>query len=130
MAKMVGVWLYEQPLNSPTDVYLEVGGTIVLTEQEVNKIGDGLITVSTQIWDDDTFSDDLVFTDNSLQLGPADRQVGPNGFVYTIRVPRSKVNDSEPDYESTAELYARVKASGGGVTTGSTNSNIQDVRRT
>ena len=46
-----------------------VGGTIVLTPQEVAKLvpGQNLFRVQITVMDDDTFSDDVVHTDNDVR---------------------------------------------------------------
>lgn len=125
MAKMVGAWIYVAPRNSNQDVNLTVGGTILMTEADVRKVDKGLMGIQIRVMDDDTFNDDLVVTDNSFQFGA--RNVGPNSFVTGVIVPRSKVEDSEPFYESTAELYARVRAVSNSVSTGWANSQTENV---
>jgi hypothetical protein len=77
--------------------------------------------------DEDTFSDDLVFEDNSFQLGPGLLKIGPNTFDISALVPHSKVQHSEPSYESAAELYFRIAAEGAGVKTKWANSQVENV---
>lgn len=127
MAKMVGVWMYVSPRRVNEDVRLTGAATIVLTEADRRKLGERLMKVSLRVMDDDTFSDDTVYKDDSFQLGPGLLNVGPNTFTISAIVPRSKVADSEPSWESAAELYFRVRASGGGVTTNWANSQVEDV---
>ena len=125
MAKMVGAWIYVAPRNANQDVNLTVGGTILMTEADVRKVDKGLMSIQIRVMDDDTFGDDLVVTDNSFQFGA--RHIGPNSFVTGVIVPRAKVEDSEPFYESTAELYARVRAVSSSVSTGWANSQVENV---
>ncbi|RDI57975.1 hypothetical protein [Microvirga subterranea] len=127
MAKMVGVWMYVAPRRPTDDVNLTGAATIILTEADRRKLGDGLMTVSLRVMDDDTFSDDTVYKDDSFQLGPALLNIGPNTFGLNAIVPRSKVANSEPGWESSAELYFRVRASGSGVTTNWANSQTESV---
>jgi hypothetical protein len=61
--------------------------------------------------DDDTFSDDLVHTDESFSVAVHD--TSPKQFVVGVIVPRRKLRNSEPSYESWAEIYCRVSASRG-----------------
>ena len=68
MAKMIGVWMN---INNPgrskqDDLNLTVGGTITLASAD---LPGGLWTIRVRVMDDDTFSDDLVHTDNSFQFG-------------------------------------------------------------
>jgi hypothetical protein len=128
MAKMVGVWMYVAPRSPSDDVNLTGGATIILTEADKRKLGDRLMNVSIRVMDDDTFFDDEVYKDDSFQLGPALLNIGPNTFGISAIVPHSKVANSEPGYESSAELYFRVRASGGGVKTNWANSQNEDVR--
>jgi hypothetical protein len=128
MAKMVGVWMYVAPRRPTDPVNLTGAATIILTEADKRKLGDSLMRISLRVMDDDTFSDDTVYTDDSFQLGPANLNIGPNTFGISAIVPRSKVENSEPFWESSAELYFRVRASGGGIKTNWANSQIEDVR--
>lgn len=128
MAKMVGVWMFVEPRRPTDDVRLRGAATIIITEADRRKLGDSLMRVSLRVMDDDSFSDDLVQQDDSFQLGPALLNVGPNTFTISAIVPRSRVENSEPFWESSAELYFRVRASGGGVTTNWANSQNEDVR--
>jgi hypothetical protein len=125
--KMVGVWMYVAPRNPSDDANLTGAATIILTEADKRKLGNGLMTVSLRVMDDDTFGDDTVYQDDSFQLGPANLNIGPNTFSISAIVPHSKVEKSEPGWESSAELYFRVRASGGGVTTNWANSQTEDV---
>ena len=70
MAKMQSV---SMQVNNPgrsarEDLNLTVGGTIVLTPQEVAKLVPGqLFRVQITVMDDDTFSDDVVHTDTTFE---------------------------------------------------------------
>lgn len=127
MAKMVGVWMYVAPRLPTDDVNLTGGATIILTEADKRKLGDGLMNVSIRVMDDDTFGDDTVYKDDTFQLGPALLNIGPSTFGFSAIVPHSKVEESEPVWEGSAELYFRVRASGGGITTNWANSQNEDV---
>jgi len=107
MAKMVGVWIWVAPREVSDDVKLTVGGTVLLTEQDVRQIGDQVVKLRIRIMDDDTFSDDEVADVSDTFAGPF--KVGPNSFQTEIIVPHDDVSGSEPGTESTAELYARVR---------------------
>jgi hypothetical protein len=117
MAQMVGVWMYVAPRNPSDDVNILCGGTMILSKAEREQIGDSLMTVSIRVMDYDPGPDDLVHVDNSFQLGPALLKIGPTAVGVNVIVPHSEVQSSEPFYEKWAELYVRVRASGGGVTT-------------
>ena len=127
MAKMVGVWMFVEPRRVGDDVRLRGAGTIIITEADRRKLGNSLMRVSLRVMDDDTFSDDTVFQDDSFQLGPGLLNIGPNTFTISAIVPHNKVANSEPFWESSAELYFRVRASGSGVTTNWANSQNEDV---
>jgi hypothetical protein len=129
MAKMIGVWMYVAPRSPSDDVNLTGGATLILTEADKRKLGDSLMRVLIRVMDDDTFSDNTVYKDDNFQLGPANLlNIGPNTFGISAIVPHSKVANSEPSYESSAELYFRVAGvGGGGVTTKWANSQNEDV---
>src|SRR4051812_17263037 len=72
MAKMLGVWMdINNPKRPPSeDLNLTVGGTIRLTSAELAKVPPGgLMNVNIKVMDSDSFSDDLVHTDNSFSIG-------------------------------------------------------------
>jgi hypothetical protein len=129
MAKMLGVWIN---VNNPNrtisqDLNLPVGGTILLTEAEARALGGGgLFNVNVRVMDDDSFSDDLVHTDNSFQINV--QGTTPRCFHTGVIVPHGKLNDCEPWYESWAEIYARVSAKAGNVQTNAANSSNVNVR--
>lgn len=135
MAKMRGVWMQ---INNPNrsakeDLNLTVNGTIVLTSQDVAKLVPGqLFHVRIKVMDSDTFSDDVVHTDDTFERGVYDTT--PTPFGVGVIVPAAKLRNSEPSYESTAEIYCRVAAeqrNGQGrvvISTNAANSQTEDVR--
>src|SRR5262245_30261262 len=103
MAKMVGVWIWVAPRDPADDVTMKVGGTLNLTQQDVQHIGQTKLQI--QIWDDDTIADDKVGDVEVTFDGPFD--VGPNPFQRELTVDHDDVADSEPSSDSKAELYAK-----------------------
>ena len=82
MAKMLGVWMQIVNPNrsAQDDLNLTVGGTIGLTRAEVEKLAPGqLFNVRIRVMDEDSFSDDLVYTDNTFSI--AVRDTNPQSFV-------------------------------------------------
>src|ERR671931_1257 len=99
MAKMLGVWMHvnNPGRSSKEDLNLTVGGTIVLTPQDVAKLVPGsLFRVRIKVMDDDTFSDDVVHTDETFERGVYDTT--PTAFVVGVIVPATKLRSSEPSY--------------------------------
>jgi hypothetical protein len=91
------------------DLNLTVNGTIVLTSQEVAKLAPGqLFRVKITVMEDDTFSDDVVHTDTSFERGVYNTT--PTDFMTGVIVPAAKLRNSEPSYESAAEIYCKVSA--------------------
>lgn len=125
MAKMLGVWMHINNPNRSTkeDLNLTVGGVVVLARAD---LPGGLWTIRVRVMDDDTFSDDLVHTDESFQLGVHDLE--PRPFHVGVIVPHRKLNNSEPWYESRAEIYCRVSARQGNKSTNWRNSQIENVK--
>jgi hypothetical protein len=129
MAKMIGVWMN---INNPNrsaqdDLNLTVGGTIVLTQAEVRKLVPGqLFNVRIRVMDEDSFSDDLVYSDNSFSIGVSD--TNPKLFHTGVIVPRKQLRDSEPGYENEAEVYCRVSAGSGNISTNWRNSQTENVK--
>jgi hypothetical protein len=128
MAKMVGVWMFVAPREPSDDVNITGGATIVLTEADKRRLGDGGMNVQIRVMDDDTFSDDTVHTDDSFTLGAASLNIGPNTFGINAIVPHSRVMGSEPSFETSAELYLRMRAVGGGLRTNWENSQNEVVQ--
>lgn len=132
MAKMLGVWMFVvNPDRSAQDIlHLRTGGHIKLTSQELAKIAatnDYLLNVKVKVMDSDTFDDDLVFTDESLFFGVFD--TNPTPFTTDVIVPASNVRNSEPGYESTAEIYCKLSARKGNlVSTNSSSTKEVDVK--
>jgi hypothetical protein len=127
-AKMLGVWVnVNNPNRSTSDVLnLTVGGTILLNDEAVKLVGEGLMRVKIKVMDSDTFEDDLLLTNETFQIGVHD--TSPRCFHTGVIVPASKLNDCEPFWESWAEVYCRVSAKGGSVQTNATNSQTANVR--
>ena len=127
IAKMLGVWMNINNPNRSTseDLNLTVGGTILLNEEAVRKLGNGLLRITVKVMDEDTFSDDKLFQDSSFQFAVHD--TSPHCFHTGVIVPHKNLNDSEPFYEDFAEVYCRVSAAGGGVQTNAANSQTEDV---
>lgn len=125
MAKMLGVWMHiNNPNRSRTDdLNLTVGGAVALAQAD---LPGGLWRIRIRVMDDDTFSDDLVHTDESFQFGVHDLE--PRAFHVGVIVPRSKLRGSEPGYESAAEIYCRVSARLGNKTTNWRNSQTENVK--
>jgi hypothetical protein len=120
----LGVWMNINNPNRSTheDLNLTVGGTVLLSSSDPH----GLWTIRVRVMDEDTFSDDLVFTDDSFQLGVFDPQ--PRFFQTGVIVPYQKLNASEPSYEGEAEIYCRVSAKLGNKSTNWRNSQTEDVK--
>src|SRR5438067_11388970 len=116
-AKMVGAWIYINNPNRSTseDLNLEVGGTVKLNTEAVRLLGDQLLTIKAEVLDEDTFSDDLLLTHETFQLGIHDTDY--HCFNFGVIVHYQTLNDCEPFYESQAEIYCRVSGHGGTVTT-------------
>ena len=129
MAKMLGVWMQIMNPNrsAQDDLNLTVGGTMVLTRAEVEKLAPGqLLPVRIRVMDEDSFSDDLVYTDNTFSIAVHD--TNPQPFVTGVVVPRKALRDSEPSYEHEAEIYCRVSAGTGNISTNWRNSQTENVK--
>jgi hypothetical protein len=108
MAKMVGVWIWVWPRQIADAVNLTVGGTVILTEEDVARIGDEMLLLGIRIMDRDPGPDDKVDDVSDTFAGPFN--VGPNSFqIEQITVPHDDVANSEPGTESVAELYVKAK---------------------
>jgi len=66
------------------------GATLILTQADKQKLGNGLMNVHIRLLDWDQYSpDDLVQQDDRFSLGPANLNVGPNTFgVNALREAR------------------------------------------
>jgi hypothetical protein len=128
-ARMLGVWIYINNPNRSTsdDLNLTVGGTIILNTEALRKLGEQLLTVRIKVMDADAFDDDLLLTNETFQIGI--HNTNPTCFYTGVIVPSQTLNDSEPFWEDTAEIYCRVSASspGGVVQTNAANSQTEDV---
>lgn len=128
MAKMVGVWMDVNNQNRAPqdDLNLTVGGTIRLSSAELARVPPGsLFNVRIKVMDSDTFSDDTVHNDNSFSIAA---QSASQTFMTGVVVPASKLRNSEPSYENYAEVYCRVAAANGSLSTNASNSGTTDVR--
>ncbi len=111
MARMLGAWMH---VNNPNrsaqeDLNLTVGGVVSLNAADVGKLVPGqLFKVRVKVMDDDTFSDDLILTDESFQVGVNDGS--PRPFHTGVIVPRAKLRGVEPSYEHGVEVYCKVSA--------------------
>jgi hypothetical protein len=129
MAQMLGVWMNINNPNRTTsqDLNLTVGGTIMLSDADLKKLGGkgGLFAINIKVMDEDTFSDDTVFTDSSFQVNITD--TNPKCFHTGVIVPHGKLNDCEWLFDHTAEIYCRVMAKNGAVQTNAENTKTHDV---
>ncbi len=116
-ARMLGAWIFiNNPKRSTSeDLNLQVGGTVKLNTEALRLLGEQLLTIKIEVLDEDTFSDDLLLTNESFQLGVHDTDF--HCFSTGVIVPHKKLNDCEPFYESQAEIYCRVSGHGGKITT-------------
>jgi hypothetical protein len=126
-ARMLGAWIYiNNPKRSTSeDLNLEVGGTVRLNTEALRLLAEQLLTIRAEVLDADTFSDDLLLTNESFQLGIHDTDY--HCFNFGVIVPYQTLNDCEPFYESQAEIYCRVSGHGGGVTTNRARTPTENV---
>jgi hypothetical protein len=126
-ARMLGVWIFiNNPKRSTSeDLNLTVGGTIILNTEALRLLGEQLLTVKIEVKDEDTFSDDLLLTNESFQIGIHDTD--PHCFHTGVIVPYQTLNDCEPFYESQAEIYCRVSARATNLNTNAANSQTENV---
>jgi hypothetical protein len=70
-AKMLGAWIFiNNPKRSTSeDLNLQVGGTVKLNTEALNLLAKQLLTIKIEVMDEDTFSDDLLLTNDTFQLG-------------------------------------------------------------
>jgi hypothetical protein len=116
-ARMLGVWIFVNNPNRSTseDLNLQVSGTVQLNEEALILLGDRLLTIKAEVMDEDTFSDDLLLTNDTFQLGVHD--IGFHSFTFSVIVPHQKLNDCEPSWEDEAEIYCRVSGHAGSLKT-------------
>jgi hypothetical protein len=132
MAYLTGLWMYIVPRRPSEDVHIQGGVTIVLSGADKSKLGDSPMTVSIRVMnrgDNVSISNitlqlpNVVVEQESFQVGSANLNIGPNTFgLGSVIVPHAAVANSEPypPWDDTAELYLKLRASGGGgVTTDS-----------
>ena len=134
LARILGPWMFIRNPGRSTndDLMLMVGGAIVLNREAIDKIGDHLMTVRVNVWDEDDWSsDDLLITNQSFQLGPAflrDALLPKCFFVDGIIVPHQTLNNTDPFWTDKTDVYCKILASGGGVTTNDAKSNSESVK--
>ena len=125
MAKMVGTWIFVHPRKASDSAKLTVGGTVIMTQQDVRKLGVGLLPISIRVMDSDPGPDDHVQDDNNFFF--AAHQVGPNSFTTDMTISNSRLEDSEPFWESATELYAKVRGNMNGLSTNWAESQRESV---
>ena len=102
-----------------------MGGTVRLNTEALRLLGEQLLTIKAEVLDEDTFSDDLLLTSESFQLGVHDTDY--HCFNFGVIVPYQTLNDCEPFYESQAEIYCWVSGYGGAVTTNRARTQTENV---
>ena len=131
MAKLVGAWIFASPRKFTDDAELLGGTTLILSEAERQKVGNGQMTVQIRVYDWDKWSDDdIVHKDDNFTLGPANLNVGPSTFFINALIKHDKLQAAEPDPDqNTVELYFRLRViSAVGVKTGWVNTPNENVR--
>jgi hypothetical protein len=134
LARILGAWMFIRNPNRSTnqDLLLMAGGVIVLNREAIDKLGESLMTIRVNVWDEDNWSsDDLLITNQSLQLGPAflhDALLPKCFHVDGIVVPHQTLNSTDPFYTNKTDVYCKILASGGGVTTNEAKSNSESVK--
>jgi hypothetical protein len=126
-ARMLGAWIYiNNPQRSTSeDLNLQVGGTVRLNTEALRLLAEQLLTIKAELLDEDTFSDDLLLTNETFQLGVHDTDY--HCFNFGVIVPYQTLNDSEPFWEDHANIYCRVSGHGGTVTTNRARTQTEDV---
>ena len=128
-AWMLGAWIFvENPGRSANeDLNLTVGGTVHLNTEALRLLGEQLLTVTIEVYDSDSFSDDdLLATNNTFQIGVHDTDF--HCFHTSVLVPHKTLNECEFWNDDTAEVYAAVSARGGNVKTNTAQSQEEDVK--
>jgi hypothetical protein len=125
--KMLGAWILINNPNRSTseDLNLTVGGTVQLNTEALRLLGGQLLTIKIEVFDEDTFDDDLLLTNDTFQLGIHDTDF--HCFHTGLIVPAQTLNDSEPFYESEAEIYCRVSGHGGNLQTNRARTQTENV---
>jgi hypothetical protein len=126
-ARMLGAWIY---INNPDrttseDLNLQVGGTVKLNLEALRQLEGQLLTIKAEVLDEDLFSDDLLLTNETFQLGVHDTDF--HCFNFGVIVPYQTLNDSEPGWEGEAEIYCWVSGHGGALKTTRARSQTEDV---
>lgn len=102
-----------------------MGGTVKLNTEALNLLAKQLLTIKVDVMDEDTFSDDLLLTNDTFQLGVHDTDY--HCFTFGVIVPYQKLNDCEPFYESQAEIYCRVSGHAGSLKTNRARTTTENV---
>ena len=126
---VLGAWIFvENPGRSANeDLNLTVGGTVHLNTEALRLLGEQLLTVTIEVYDSDSFSDDdLLATNNTFQIGVHDTDF--HCFHTSVLVPHKTLNECEFWNDDTAEVYATVSARGGNVKTNTAQSQEEDVK--
>ncbi len=126
-ARMLGAWIF---INNPKrttseDLNLVVGGTVKLNTEALRLLGNQLLTIKVEVMDEDTFSDDLLLTNETFQLGVHDTDF--HCFHLGVIVPYQTLNNCEPFYESQAEVYCRVSGHAGDLKTNRARTQTENV---
>ena len=126
-ARMLGAWIYiNNPQRSTSeDLNLQVGGTVKLNTEALRLLGDQLLRIKVEVMDEDAFSDDLLLTNDTFQLGVHDTDF--HCFSFGVIVPHQTLNDCEPFYESQAEIYCRVAGHAVNLTTNRARTQTENV---
>ena len=126
-ARMLGAWEFINNPNRSTseDLNLQVGGTVKLNTEALRLLGEQLLMIKVEMMDEDTFSDDLLLTNESFQLGVHDTDF--HCFNFGVIVPHQKLNVCEPFYESQAEIYCRVSGHAGDLKTNRARTQTENV---
>ena len=104
-----------------------MGFTIHLNTEALRLLGEQLLTVTIEVYDSDSYSDDdLLTTNNTFQIGVHDTDF--HCFQTSVIVSHQTLNECEFWNDDTAELYATVSARGGNVKTNTAQSQEEDVK--
>lgn len=126
-ARMLGAWIFINNPNRSTseDLNLQVGGTVKLNTEALRLLGGQLLTIKVEVWDEDTFFDNALLTNETFQLGVHDTDF--HCFNFSVIVPHQTLNDCEPFYEDQAEIYCKVSGHGGDLKTNKARTQMERV---
>ena len=96
-----------------------------MNTEALRLLGGQLLRIKIEVMDEDTFSDDLLLTNDTFQIGINDTDF--HCFHTGVIVPAHTLNDSEPFYEGQAEIYCRVAGHGGNLQTNRARTDTEDV---